>query len=406
MPKYKTVFIVFVVLITLSCVSPARQRLQEGDVYFGKQEWDRAVVSYSLAGELDPQNMPMKQIAAAYAGKARQSFDAGDYESAVFNYDKAVSFDPQIKAVFDLSYARYRLGLIYETDARWDEALKVLSSAVNGCYKKCESFLARARAYNALNMYSGAIGDASSCLDIDPQSAGALLIRGYAYLYSSEYKKAVDDLSAALSLDNSLKDAYYYRGIAWKEMGEFQMAINDLKHAVELDPASTTALIYLGRSYYLATDYYSAIEQFTRVIELNKNDVAVAFNDRAVCLGRTGEYNAAVADLKLLIRMKPGFSLAYYNLGVVYMKMAQPQTGIDNLDAYLCLDITNKFDCRNLAYGWRRHNISYNLCCINMQTADYVLEKCNRILSENQAGKSIPFEDSALYFGTDQDRAY
>jgi tetratricopeptide (TPR) repeat protein len=402
----RMLFVILAALICSSCLSPAQQKLQEGDAYLAKQDYDRAVVSYSLAGELDPQLKPAKQIATSYAGKAKQSFDNGDYESAVFNFDKAVTFDPQTRAVFDIGYARYRTGLVYMEKGRNDESLQMLGAAINSGYKKSEAYLARARVYNLLGMYSGAIGDAATCLDLDPQSAQALMIRGYAYLQTSEYRKSIQDLSKAISLDPSLGEAYLYRGMGWKETGEFRSAISDFKHVVELDPSSTAGLIWLGRSYYLATDYYSAIEQFTRAIELNKSDIAVALNDRAVCLGRTGEYNAAVTDLNLLTRMKPAFPLAYYNLGVVFMKMNQPPPGIDYLDTYLCLDGTDRFGCRELAESWRWHSIDYNLCCINRQTAGYVLDKCSRLLSENRATYSIPYETDALYFGTDQDRDY
>jgi tetratricopeptide (TPR) repeat protein len=395
---------ILAVLICSSCLSPAQQKVQEGDAYLAKQDWDKAVVSYSLAGELDPQLKPSRQIAAAYAGKARQSFDAGDYESAVFNFDKAVTFDAQTKAVFDIGFARYRTGLAYIDKGRTDEALQMLGAAIGSGYEKSEAYLARARVYNLLGMYSGAIGDASTCLDLDPGSAQASMIRGYAYLQTTEYNKSVQDLSRAISLAPSLGEAYLYRGMALKETGEFRQAINDFKHVVDLDPASTAGLIWLGRSYYLATDYYSAIDQFTRAIELNKNDMAAALNDRAVCLGRTGEYNASITDLNLLTRIKPAFPLAYYNLGVVFMKMNQPPPGIDNLDTYLCLDVTDKFGCRELAESWRWHSIDYNLCCINRQTAGYVLDKCSRLLTENRASYSIPYEKDALYFGTDQDR--
>lgn len=393
-------------LILASCASPAQKKLQEGDVYFGKQDWGRAIVSYSLAGELDPQIKPVKQIAAAYTGKAGQSFEKGDYESAVFNYEKAVSFDPETRVPFDIGYARYRVALQYIDSGRYGEALQVLSAAINGGYGDSKAYLARAQVYNMLGMYSGAIGDATACLDIDSRSAGAYLERGCAFLATSEYKKTVSDLTSAIGLDASLKDAYYYRGLAFKETGEFNHAINDFKRAVELAPDSTAALVQLGRSHYLATGYYAAIEQFTRAIELNRSDVAVAFNDRAVCLGRTGEYNAAVSDLRVLIKMKPAFPLAYYNLGVVYMKMVQPPPGVDNLDTYLCLDIADKFGCRELAMGWRWHNIEYNLCCINRAVSGSVLDRCNRILTENSGSGTIPFENGSLYFGSENDLYY
>lgn len=269
----KRSFLIVIVSTALfiSCLSPAQQKLQEGDAYLAKQDWDQAIVSYSLAGELDPQLKPAGKIAAAYAGKASSSYKNADYESAVFNFNKAAAFDPQIKADFDLGYACYMSGLSDLEKGRYQEARQMLGEAIAHGYARPEAYLARAQAYNKLGMYSGAIGDATACLDIDPAAAGAYSERGFAYLAAGEYQKAIADLSQSIALGSSFKDVYYSRG---------------------------------------------------------------------------------------------------------------------------------------LAYGWRNHNIEYNLCCGSRAVSGYVLDRCNRLLSDYFGGQSIPFEKDALYFGTDQDRVY
>jgi len=394
---------VFVTLVLVACLSPAQQRMQEGDIQLGRQEWDDAVVSYSLAMQLDPGLKLEKKIAAAYAGKASASFEQRDYPSAVYNFDKALSLDPQVKAGFDVAYARYRYGLDCMENGRNEDALQALGAAIEGGYAEPEAYLARARVSNLLGLYSMAIGDASSCLDRDPQSAGAYLERGYAYLATGEYGKATKDLSQAIALDSTLKGAYYYRGLAFKQMGEFRQAIDDLKLASEADPSSVAALIELGRCYYLNTDYYDAIEQFSRAVGLDKDEAAVAFNDRAVSLGRVGQFNEAVSDLGILTGLYPAFPLAYYNLGVLYMKMNQPPAGIDNLDIYLCLDLTDRFGCRGLASGWRQYNIWYNVCCGSRAMSADAVERCHRLLNNYRDKGSVSYEAGALYFGTEND---
>lgn len=388
-------------LLFLSCNSPAQQQVQDGDACFERQEWDDVVVSYLMASRMDPKLELSGKIAAAYNNKASQSFAASDYESAVFNYDKALEYEAAIGPGFDIGYARYKAAMLYLQQGLRTDALRELGASIRAGYTACEAYLARALVYNNLAMYSGAIGDASTCLDLDPRSAEALLLRGYAYLFSGEYARAVDDLSVAIALDAAVKDAYLYRGMALNKQGDFSAAIQDFEHVVEIDPSSSEGLILLGRSYYLSTDYYAAIEQFTRAIQLKGDDVAVAFNDRAVCLGRTGEYNAAVSDLNMLAGMHPEFALAYYNLGVVYMKMNHLADGTEWLDTYLCLDREDKCGCRGLAAGWRSRNINYNLCCGTVAFSGSALERCDRIMAQGNAGQIVMFEKDALYFPTE-----
>lgn len=397
----KVAAVLLIAIMSVSCLSPAQQLAREGDDYLSKKDWDRAVVSYSQARDIDPKLKLDRQVASAYMGKAQQCFNNNDYGSAVFNYEKAEGSDPEIKAGFDIGYTYYQIGVTYFKQGKYEAALKNLSTAINGGYKYSAAYAARAMVYNALGMYSGTIGDASLCLELAPRSVEAYLMRGYAYLSVGEYHKAVADLTKAIELDVTARDGYFYRGMAWKDSGEFRMAINDFKRVVEIDPSFGAGYIWLGRVYYLMTDYYSAIEQFTHVIELNGSDTAVTYNDRAVSLGRIGELNAAAADLTTLISMNPAFALAYYNLGVVYMKMAQPWHAVEALDAYLCLDLSDQFGCRGLAYGWRGYYPEYFICCNRSGSSERAINRCDRILSRSARQNNLPYMEDALYFGSE-----
>jgi tetratricopeptide (TPR) repeat protein len=295
--------------------------------------------------------------------------------------------------------AQYQIGLAYLSQGNYQEALKAFNSAINNGYSAGDVHFARAQAYAGLGLYSGAIGDASICIDIDPNLAAAYELRGVSYLNSGEYAKAITDFTKVLALDSSSKEAYFNRGMALRSMGEFDNAIIDFKRAIGLDPAYLTAVMWLGRTYSALTDYSSAIEQFSRAIDLDPVEAAVAYNDRAVCEGRNGRLDDALADLSILAGLHPSFYMAFYNRGAVYMKMNKSGPSIVDLDTYLCLDITDKFGCRDLADNWRGYYPGYYINNDeNKALNDLATGICNGILAQNVVQKDLSFTAGALYF--------
>ncbi len=294
--------------------------------------------------------------------------------------------------------AQYQMGLAYVKEKQYQEALKAFSAAIKNGYAGCDVYLSRAGAYSALGLYSGAIGDASICLDAQPRLATAYSTRGYAYLKSGEYAKAVSDYSQALNIDASNTEAYFNRALAFRELAQFDMAVSDLQRAINLDPGYLEAIIWLGRTYYSTADYTSAIEQFTYAINMDPVAGAVAYNDRAVCLGTEGDLGGALRDLNILIGLNPSYYKAFYNRGVVYMKMVQPAPAIEELDTYLCLDVNDKYGCRNLAMGWRGYYPTFFICCYDPSISQRAMAKCNSILAVARSAGELPYSDGALYF--------
>ena len=83
------------------------------------------------------------------------------------------------------------------------------------------------------------------------------------------------------------------------------------------------------------------------------------------------------------------------------MKMVQPQPSIDSLDTYLCLDISDNFGCRELAFGWRSYYNQYTMCCFNPGGSQYALQKCDTVLSQNTGPEELPYWDGALHFDSE-----
>ncbi|MGA9048621.1 MAG: tetratricopeptide repeat protein [Dehalococcoidia bacterium] len=295
--------------------------------------------------------------------------------------------------------AQYQIGQAYLSQNNYQEALKAFNSSANNGYSTLDVHFSRAQAYAGLGLYSGAIGDTSVCIDMDPNYAAAYELRGVSYLDSGEYQKAITDFTQTLSIDPSSKESYFNRGMALRSLGEFDNAVSDFKRAIGLDPSYLAAIMWLGRTYYALTDYASAVEQFTNAINLDPVEAAVAFSDRAVCEGRNGQLDNALADLNILAGLHPSFYMVYYNRGVVLMKMNRSSAAIVDLDTYLCLDITDKYGLSGLADNWRGYYPQYYVYTDESKALnDQAQEICNGILAQSSMLKDLSFTSGALYF--------
>ncbi len=288
-------------------------------------------------------------LALSCSGRGTQAGENTSYMLNVNSDSVGAQFGP----------AQYQIGVAFLSQDNYQEALKAFTASINNGYSTRDSHFGRAQAYAGLGLDSGAIGEASICIDMDPNYAPAYQLRGVSYLNSGEYDKAVTDLTSALAIDPSSKEAYFDRAMALKGMGEFDNAVADFKRAIALDPSYLMAVMWLGRTYYALTDYTLAAAQFTDAIGIDPGNAAVAYNDRAVCEGRNGDLDAALADLNTLAGLQPTFYMVYYNRGVAYMKMNKSTPAIIDLDTYLCLDVNDKYGLSGLADNWRGYYPQY-----------------------------------------------
>ncbi|MHB8086559.1 MAG: hypothetical protein ACYDHZ_12125 [Dehalococcoidia bacterium] len=80
------------------------------------------------------------------------------------------------------------------------------------------------------------------------------------------------------------------------------------------------------------------------------------------------------------------------------MKMNRSDAAIVELDTYLCLDLTDKFECRDLANNWRGYYPDYYINNGDKALNDIAVGICDDILAQNGVQKDLSFITGALYF--------
>jgi tetratricopeptide (TPR) repeat protein len=148
----------------------------------------------------------------------------------------------------------------------------------------------------------------------------AFFYRGLAYKEEEKWDKSIKDLSVCINIKPNFNKAYAERAVSFYNLGFPKRAIEDLSEALKLDPYNPTYL-YNRANVYLELDLLDkCIIDSSRSISID-NTLPHSYFTRAEAYKRMGDYNKAIKDYKIAIKL---FSIndyiyeAYLSLGKCY----------------------------------------------------------------------------------------
>ena len=174
------------------------------------------------------------------------------------------------------------------------QALQSLNALLGKNRGNTPALLARARCFYFLGNYGQAVQDSSEVLRREPKQAEAHLFRGKSLKMLGRIPEALQDYSAAIAL-RPTADAYYGRGLTY--LREFRGAkhrdaLNDFTEAIKLDAAHVGAHLYRAQ-------VYSHFDQFQQALE----------------------------DSEIVLKLAPDTPNAYCNLGLAHYALGHDQDG-------------------------------------------------------------------------------
>jgi lipoprotein NlpI len=179
---------------------------------------------------LDLGHLSDGDTAALLNGRGSANDDAGNYEKAIADYDKAIGLKPD-----------------------YDEA-----------------YNNRGVAYDNVGNPRQAILDYSMAIRLDPQYAEAYNNRSGSYEDLGDHERALADINRAIALDPDIPEYFNNRGNVYSSVGDFDSAIRDYNKAIEMNPNYANAFNGRGNAYsYGKGEYENAIRDYSKALELN-----------------------------------------------------------------------------------------------------------------------------------------
>ena len=194
-----------------------------------------------------------------YTMRARSYMQAGKYDLAMADAQRALSLDPkQPRALTMRGTMRYMnrdmegalpdleqavqlepreavpwnsLGAVHLTLGRREEAIADFTKAIERKPDYAEAYLNRALALSGQNRFAQAGPDFDAAIRLQPGNPKAYLWRGEAKFILGDKEGAAEDYGQALALDPASSAAWYARSKAYERLGRYADALHDALEA-------------------------------------------------------------------------------------------------------------------------------------------------------------------------------
>ena len=310
-----------------------------------------AIVDYTRAIELD------LEFALAYESRGNLLKERGDFVKALEDYNRAILISPGEGWTYHLR------GLCYKKQGLEEEALTDFSKAIQLDSDCWQAYWCRADLLTDREEFDAALEDYNQAISIKPNYAWLHYKRGDCHSskaiflkYSEkngvdytrviiEYTQAIEDFSRANELDpgcawyaKDLSYAYLSRAEIYKKENQFDLVIQDVSRYMELDRENDDLSNYYNCGGLLidCEAYDKAVIALNKFLEKYPDPLGVgdrclteALNWRGIAHCELGDYEQALADHNLAIKIAPDKPFGYCNLGDDYYAMGQYEKAIE-----------------------------------------------------------------------------
>jgi tetratricopeptide (TPR) repeat protein len=315
------------------------------------------------SGDIKPLFLPTPtptRFAVSYALEGDAQFTAGELEAAIRAYDEAAKVDSNnAKLLADLAriqtYSSSMLVSEAETKTRLAEALASVEKAValapdDSYVQSIYAFVLDWNANLALlgderevqKLLTKADGAAVRALQLDNSNTLALAFYAEVLVDQQKWTQAQQNIEQAVERDPSLMDVHRVHAYVLESLGEYALAIEAYDRAISITPNLTFLYLRAGASYRrLAFDspnkevqaqlFEKSLEYFDKAASINDQ---LEINDPApyLSIARTysqmGQFFIAIRNVQKTIEYQPSKAEFYGELGVLYHKNRNYETGI------------------------------------------------------------------------------
>ena len=228
--------------------------------------------------------------------------------------------------------------------------------------------------------YQAAVADFTQAIELKENIAEAYSDRCRAHLELANYKNAISDCTHAITLTNDPTEPLLSRGTAYYRQGNYQAAINDSDRVIALHKCDFRAYYNRALAYAGEKNYLKAVADLNlALVQLPNNSpvlLADIYTDRGLARFELADYQAAMQDFSLAIRLNPQDERAYYNRGCTCFRHGDYLTAIHNFTTALQLNPDNAQ--AHLNRGIARHQLGYQQAAIqDLQQAaqDFIVQK-------------------------------
>jgi tetratricopeptide (TPR) repeat protein len=221
-----------------------------------------------------------KENAIMHLNRGKDLLQKAEINNAIAEFNKALAIDRNLaEAYFYRAQAYTDVDLI---DDSIDKVIADLSQAIRINSNFTEAYMLRADCYwERIQFY----------LEQDDEDNAVAYVQKY-----------FADLNQAIRLSPSDEQLFYLRASACRYFGLYDEAIADITQAIRLAPNNKNNLLWRVMVFYELNDWEKVIADCSELIRKGEN---ASYGTRANAYFEKGDYNRAIADYEMALRINP-----------------------------------------------------------------------------------------------------
>jgi tetratricopeptide (TPR) repeat protein len=183
-----------------------------------------------------------------------------NYPLAIENFKKVISLHEPLSP-FDLD-VRYDLGLSYENNGNYPEAINILDESIR----------------------------------MAPDKPRGYVLKGDVLVHMQQFNNAETEYTNTIRISNAYIDAYLKRGLLYEDnLNLYDQAIADFRKALQIEPGRKDATVNIAISFYKKHSFDEAVQQCNLALQLFGDDSQVYYI-RALASREKGLFREAYND--------------------------------------------------------------------------------------------------------------
>ncbi len=216
-------------------------------------------------------------------------------------------------------------GLSYERLGQFQEAIRRVKLAIRLDPTKEQPYLALARIYAAKEDRTALVEILQEGQKQLGSSPNILLALGSALVSAEQYQAASQVLAGLIQTSPDQLEAYPKLAEAYRNMGEPTRATETLRQLALRKPDDSMLHVVIAQSLLNEerVDYPRVLRELEQAQKVLPDDYDVHYLRGKVFMA-TGKYKRAIDSLRCAIELRPTEQGAYYQLGLAYRKLGEP----------------------------------------------------------------------------------
>nr|XP_025038384.1 tetratricopeptide repeat protein 16 isoform X2 [Pelodiscus sinensis] len=318
-----------------------KEHCQRGKEFFSQGEWEKAVICYSKAINLDPQQVEF------YVQKAEAFLQLCDFQSAVLNLRKAYTLSSaKEEYIVRMAFILYLQGqCLLDQEVYWD----ALDSFIRASELQPKNSVYRRKSITclaALNRFSDCFRLVNEELAQDSKNPDLYILRARLHEQFCQATLCYQDVQEAIALQPQHKEARILMQRLLKRAqkaknqainkalkGNLKDALLRITFAIENNPFDAGYFIFRGTLHRRLKDFNAAIDDYIKAAELCEEGGAEAmevqqqllltYNDFAVHCYSKGSFEEAVMLLNKALKGEKNEKGLYVNRGDCLFRLGE-----------------------------------------------------------------------------------